>query len=467
MSTATTTPMTSTEIAELCKEYTIFEWGNQNLDPLVVDRAEGVHVYTVDGGRYIDLNSVSVSVNIGHGDPRVLEAIAEQASRMSFASPYWATQIRAEVGERLAAVTPPGLKKAFFTLAGSDANEAAIRTARLVTGRRKILARRRAYHGATQGVLPLAGDPRRWAVEAGVGDIVRIPDPYHYQSLLDLDEDAFCQHVLAQTDEIIRLEGPQTIAAVIVEPITGSNGLIVPPRGWLQGLRELCTKYGIVLICDEVMSGFGRTGKWFASDHEGVTPDIMTVAKGLTSSYAPLGACILSEELGRAVQDVPFGSGLTYQAHALGLAAAKANLEIYESDGLIENSEVMGRYLREGLHRLAERHPSVGDIRGLGLFNMVELVHDRETRVELFPLVGPADPALGEFQRVLFDGGLLAGVRGPWLMANPPLCVTREVLDEALVVFDRALDVVDRITSSAGAPPPPHTRTTYPTPWRS
>lgn len=459
-------PMSSADIAARCKEFTVFEWGTQNLDPLVVDSAEGVYVHTVDGERLLDFNSVSVSVNIGHGDRRVMEAVGEQAAKMSFASPYWATRIRAEVGERLAEVSPPGLKKSFFTLAGSDANEAAIRTARLVTGRRKILVRRRAYHGATHGVLSLSGDPRRWQVETGVGDIVRFPDPYHYRSLLDQDESTFCHHVLAQTEEIIQLEGPHTIAAVMVEPITGSNGLIVPPKGWLAGLRALCTKYGIVLICDEVMSGFGRTGEWFASNHESVSPDIMTVAKGLTSSYLPLGACILSEAIGEAIQDVPLGSGLTYQSHVLGLAAAKANLDIYDSDGLIENSKKVGQYLRDGLLRLAERHPSVGDVRGLGLFNAIELVHDRDTKVELFPLVGPSDPALSEFQRVLREGGLLAGVRGPWMFANPPLCVTNESIDEALAVVDRALDVTDSITSSAGAPLPPHTGTEYPTPWR-
>lgn len=449
-------------IVERTKRYTLFEWGSQEVDPLVVERGEGAYVHGADGTRYIDLNSVSVSVNIGHGDHRVADAIAEQMRRIEFASPFWTTEVRAQVGEKLHAITPDGLEKAFFTLAGADANEAAVRTARLVTGRRKVLVRRRSYHGATMGVLPMAGDPRRHAVEAGVGDIVRIPDPYYYRRLVDgQTEEEFCAHVLAQTEEIIRLEGPHTVAAVLVEPITGSNGVIVPPRGWLTGLRELCTRYGILLVCDEVMSGVGRTGAWFAVDHEDVTPDIMTLAKGLTSSYVPLGAAMFSGPIAEAVHDLPFGSGLTYQSHPVGLAAARATLDIYESDGLIDNAATMGKHLRAGLMELAGRHPCVGDVRGEGLLNVVELVHDRESKVELFPLTGPQDPTVREVGRTLVEHGVLGSLRGPWLMVCPPLCVSTTTIDDALSAIDAALEVADRITSAAGAPPPPHTRQPY------
>lgn len=461
--TAVRTPEEIESIKARTKEFTLFEWGTQNVDPVVVDRAKGVHVWAADGTRYIDFNSVAVSVNIGHGDPRVAQAVAEQMAKIEFASPFWTTEIRAEMGERVAQITPPGLKKSFFTLAGADANEAAIRTARLVTGRRKIMVRRRGYHGATQGVLPLGGDPRRWAVEPGVGDIVRIPDPYHYRSRTPgLTPEEFCVSVLAETEEIIRLEGPHTIAAILVEPVTGSNGLIVPPDGWLRGLRALCDRYGILLICDEVMSGVGRTGRWFASDHEGVSPDIMTMAKGLTSSYVPLGAAVFSEAIGDALQDVEINAGLTYQSHPVGLAAAKATLAIYESDGLIENSEKMGHYLRERLHELAERHPSIGDVRGIGLFNTLELVYDRETRLELFTLTGPNGPGFGELGAALRANGLLAGLRGPWLMACPPLCITSAEIDDAIEGLDNALEVADRYTSAAGAPLPPHATYTFP-----
>ncbi len=456
------TPDQVATIAAKSKEFTLFEWGTQNVDPLVVDHAKGVFVYGGDGKRYIDFNSVAVSVNVGHGDTRIADAVAAQLAKIEFASPFWTTDVRAEVGEKIASITPAGLKKSFFTLAGSDANEAAIRTARLVTGRRKILARHRGYHGATQGVLPFAGDPRRFAVEGGVGDIARIPDPFHYRALTDVSEDEFCRQVLARTEEIIQLENPSTIAAIFIEPVTGSNGLIVPPAGWLAGIRDLCTKYGILLICDEVMSGVGRTGRWFASDHEDVSPDIMTIAKGLTSSYVPLGAAVFSEAIGDVLQDISIGAGLTYQSHPVGLAAARATLDIYESDGLIENSEKMGRYLREGLHDLATRHPSIGDVRGVGLFNTLELVHDRDTKVELFSLNGPNGPGLGELSGALRERGMLAGLRGPWLMACPPLCITSVEIDDALAILDDALEIADRHTSSAGAPLPPHATYTYP-----
>lgn len=459
----TYTPERIQSIKDRTKKYSLFEWGTQNVDPIVVDRAEGIYIYAADGKRYIDLNSVSVSVNIGHGDKRVAEAVAAQMSKVEFASPFWTTEIRADVAEKIASITPAGLQKTFFTNAGADANEAALRTARLVTGRKKIMARRRGYHGGTMGVLPLAGDPRRFAVEQGVGDIVRIPDPFFYRGLIPgQTEEEFCELTLAQTEEIIQLEGPETIAAIFVEPVTGSNGLIVPPQGWLTGIRELCTKYGILLIADEVMSGVGRTGKWFAVDHESVSPDIMTMAKGLTSSYVPLGGAIFSEAISDALQDLTLGSGLTYNSHPIGLAAAKATLGIYESDGLIENSERMGKYLRDGMMELASRHPSVGDVRGLGLFNAFELVYDQESRTELFSLSKPNAPILGEFSAALRENGLLAGLRGPWLNVCPPLCITAAQADDALAALDVSLTVADKGTASAGAPVPPHVTYTYP-----
>lgn len=443
-------------IAERARATTIFEWGTQRVDPLVIERGEGVYLYAPDGTRYMDFNSIAMCVNIGHGDQRVTAAVAAQMADVAFVSPFMVTPIRAEVGEMVLRLAPPGMGKVFFTLAGADANEAAIRTARLVTGRRKILTRYRSYHGSTTGVLAASGDPRRYAMEGGIGDIVRIPDPYHYRFPWIEDPEAFRDFNLAQIEQIIELEGPHTIAAIMVEPVTGSNGLIVPPQGWLRGLRALCDAYGILLICDEVMSGFGRTGRWFAVDHEGVTPDIMTIAKGITSGYVPLGACLLSEPIAEALADVPFGSGLTYQAHAVSLAAAKCVMQIYETDGLIERSARLGEHLLAGLRDLAARHPSVGDVRGIGLFSTLELVYDRETRTELFPIVGPTGPAASELKAFLTSRGLLANLRGPYLFANPPLVVTAEQLDWALDVLDEGLAIADAATASAGAPPPPH-----------
>ena len=325
-----------------------------------------------------------------------------------------------------------------------------------MTGRPKILARYRSYHGGTAQMLALSGDPRRWPVEAGTGDIARIPDPYHYRFPLIDDPDEFRDFNLGQIEEIIELEGSHTIAAILVEPITGSNGIIVPPSGWLAGLKALTERYGILLICDEVMSGFGRTGAWFASDHESVTPDLMTVAKGITSGYVPLGACVVSDAVAEAVANVPIGSGLTYQSHPVGLAAAVATLEIYETDDLIARSAAMGDYLLDGLRRLQADHPSVGDVRGKGLFSALELVYDRDTRAPLLPAAGPAGAAAAAMRKVFADGNVNVGMRGTCLFANPPLIVTEAQIDHALGVYDEALTAADQATNAAGAPPPDH-----------
>ncbi len=448
--------LTAEEVIDLCRRHSLFEWGTQDVAPQAIARGEGCYLYTVDGEQILDFNSIAMNVNIGHGDQRVTEAVAAQMADVAFVSPFMATEVRARVAQKMAEITPAGMSKSFFTLAGADANEVAIRTARLVTGRQKILTRYRSYHGGSRQTLAASGDPRRWPVEGGMGDIARIPDPYHYRFPLIDDPAAFRDFNLAQIEEIIRLEGPHTIAAVMVEPITGSNGLIVPPDGWLSGLKQLCERYEILLICDEVMSGFGRTGAWFAVDHEGVTPDIMTVAKGITSGYVPLGACVMSDAMSEALADVPIGSGLTYQSHPVGLAAAAATLAIYESDDLIARSAARGDYLLAGLKDLQSRHPSVGDVRGKGLFAALELVYDRDTRAELFALEGPAGPAAAEMKAVFSRRGLYTAFRGPWLFADPPLVITEEQIDWALEVFDEALELADKATSSAGASPPPH-----------
>jgi len=457
-SARSSSPMGSAEIIDLCRRHSLFEWGTQDVSPPAIARGEGCYLYTVDGERILDFNSIAMNVNIGHGDQRVTDAVVAQMQDVAFVSPFMATEVRARVAEKLAEVTPPGMTKSFFTLAGADANEVAIRTARLVTGRSKILTRYRSYHGGTRQTLAVSGDPRRWPVEVGMGDVARIPDPYHYRFPLISDPSEFRDFNLAQIEEIIRLEGPHTIAAVMVEPITGSNGLIVPPEGWLAGLKELCERYEILLICDEVMSGFGRTGAWFACDHEGVTPAFLPVAKGITSGYVPLGACVVSDPIAEALADVPIGSGLTYQSHPVGLAAAAATLEIYETDDLVARSAARGEYLLRGLYELQSNHPSVGDVRGKGLFTALELVYDRETRSELFPLEGPAVSAAAEMKTVFAKHGLYTAFRGPWLFADPPLVVEESQIDWALSVFDEALERADVATSSAGAAPPPHLR---------
>jgi taurine---2-oxoglutarate transaminase len=440
---ATTTPAarpSGQDIVDLCRRHTLFEWSVQGaVDPIPVARAKGIHFWTPEGKRFIDFNSQLMCVNIGHGHERVIHAIQEQAAALAYANPFMATEVRGRLGEKLAAITPGDIDTFFFTNGGAEANENAIRIARLVTGRHKILARYRSYHGATAGALTATGDPRHWAVEPGLPGVVRIPDFYHG---LQREPDTAAQ-ALAATEEIIALEGPHTIAAMLVETIAGTNGVLVPPDGYLEGLRALCDRYGILLICDEVMAGFGRTGAWFAVDHWGVVPDLMTMAKGLTSAYVPLGAVGMRRAIAEHFQDKVFLGGLTYNSHPLGCAAALATIAVYEDEGLIDRARQLGGVMRGLMDDLAVRHPSVGAARSIGLFGMVELIRNRTTREPLAPFNGtsPEMKRLGAFFR---DEGLYTFVRWHTFFTNPPLCITEAELREAFAILDRGLAITDQ-----------------------
>src|SRR6476660_1130472 len=341
---AATVTMTGDEMVQLSKRHTIFEWSAQDAaDPIPVARAKGVYFWTPEGKRYLDFNSQLMCVNIGHGDERVVRAIHEQASVLPYASPFMATEPRARLAAKLATIAPADIDCFFFTNGGAEANENAIKIARWYTGRHKILARYRSYHGGTAGAITLTGDPRRWAAEPSIPGVVRIPDPYHgIQRGWDNVDVA-----LANLEEIIQLEGPQTIAAFFLETVTGTNGILVPPDGYMQGVRELCTKHGVLMVCDEVMAGFGRTGEWFAIDHWKVVPDIITMAKGLTAAYVQLGAVGMRREIADKFNDKVFYGGLTYNSHPLACAAALAAIQVYEDDRLIENARRMGAVMTE------------------------------------------------------------------------------------------------------------------------
>src|SRR6185312_6889208 len=372
--TTTAETMTGEEIVELCRRHTLFEWSAQAaVDPIPVARSKGIYFWTPEGKRFIDFNSQLMCVNIGHGDERVIRAIELQLETLAYANPFMATEPRARLGAKLAAIAPGDIDVFFFTTGGSEANENAIKLARLFTGRHKILARYRSYHGATAGSMMLTGDPRRWAAEPGIPGVVHVLDPYHgigrgWES---------AEQSLAMLEEVIELEGAHTIAAFILETVTGTNGVLVPPDGYMQGVRELCTKHGILMICDEVMAGFGRTGEWFAINHWNVVPDILTMAKGLTSAYVPLGAVGMRRAIADQFKDKVFYGGLTYNSHPLACAAALATIQVYEEDRLMANARAMGDVMRGLLDDLARRHPSVGAARSLGLFGLVELVRDR------------------------------------------------------------------------------------------
>jgi len=436
--------MGGADIVRLSKQHTISEWAVQGtVDPVPVARAKGVHFWTPEGTRFIDFNSQLMSVNIGHGDPRVIAAITEQLQKVTYVTPSgMTTEVRARLGAKLAEIMPGDIDAFFFTNGGAEANENAIKIARAVTGRQKILARYRSYHGATAGAVAATGDPRGWNQPPMPG-FVHVLDPYH--GVARGWDDAATS--LRYLEEVIQLEGPHSIAAFILEPVTGTNGVLIPPDGYLQGVRALCDKYGILMIADEVMSGFGRTGAWFAVDHWGVVPDLITIAKGLTSSYIPLGAVGLRRHLADHFKDKAFPGGLTYSSHPVACAAALATLAVYEEDGLIAKAKQTGELLRSLHADLAARHPSVGATRSIGLFGVIELVRNRQTMEPIAPFNGtsPEMTALAAFFRAQ---GLFTFVRWNYFFTNPPLCITEAELREGIDIIDRGLELTDRAVSA-------------------
>ncbi len=432
--------LTGEEIVSLCRRHTIYEWSAQaKVDPIPVARAESVYFWTPEGKRFLDFNSQLMCSNVGHSHPRVVRAIQEQAAVLAYASPFMATEVRGRLGTKLAEVTPGDIDTFFFTNGGAEANENAIRIARVVTGRHKVLVRYRSYHGATAGAIALTGDPRRWASEPAIPGIVRAPD-FHKWGRKDPEPLDAC---LRELEDVIRYEGGANIAGFIVEPVVGTNGILIPPDGYMEAVREICDRHGILLIADEVMSGFGRTGRWFAVDHWGVVPDLITIAKGLTSAYVQLGAVGMRPQVARAFQDRPFPGGLTYNSHPLACAAALATIAVYEDEGLIENAERMGKILRQRMIDIEKKHVSVGATRSIGLFGVFELVRSREPWEPMTPYNGTSDEmaALGRFFR---EEGLYTFVRWNTFFANPPLIVTEKLLDEGLAIVDRGLEITDR-----------------------
>ncbi len=434
------TTMSGEEMIALSKKHTLFEWAAQSkVDPIPVARAKGIYFWTPEGKRFIDFNSQLMCVNIGHGDERVIRAIEQQLETLAYANPFMATEPRARLGAKLAEIAPGDIDVFFFTNGGAEANENAIKLARLATGRHKILARYRSYHGATAGAMTLTGDPRRWASEPGMPGVVHILDPYHgIERGWDSTEEA-----LALIEETIQLEGPQTIAAFILESVTGTNGVLIPPDGYMQGVRKICDTHGILMICDEVMAGFGRTGEWFAINHWNVVPDILTMAKGLTSAYVQLGAVGMRRAIADKFKDKVFYGGLTYNSHPLACAAALASIQVYEDDKLIENARRMGRLMSDLMTDLELRHPSVGAARSIGLFGLVELIRDRSTKTPMAPFNGTSEEmqALATFFR---QEGLYTFVRWHTFFANPPLCITEAELREAFAIVDRGLEITDK-----------------------
>ncbi|HET9588980.1 MAG TPA: aminotransferase class III-fold pyridoxal phosphate-dependent enzyme [Anaerolineales bacterium] len=441
------------EILSLSKEHVFYTWSAQSkVNPIAVKRAKGVYFWDVDEKRYLDFNSMTMCVNIGHGDERVIRAVQEQVAELPYAAPGMTTKIRALASKAVADVTPHrALTKILFTLGGADANENAIKLARGYTGRHKILARYRSYHGATAGAMAATGDPRRVAWEPNLmTGTVHFLDPYRYRSTFhrtnpDIPEREFTRDYLNHLEEIIQYEGPETIAAILMESVTGTNGIIIPPEGYMQGVRALCDRYGIVMITDEVMSGFGRTGKWFAVEHWDVVPDIITMAKGLTSAYAPLGAVAMKPEIAAAFDEHVFESGLTYTSHPVSLAAAVANISVLREDQLLERAAGMGPILKRILTDLGEAHPSIGEVRGIGLFGVLELVKNRKTKEPMAPW-NSSSQEMAALRKYCLDHGLFLYTHWHTVLIIPPLIITEEQLKEGFDVLDKALEITDQAT---------------------
>jgi taurine--2-oxoglutarate transaminase len=427
------------EIKTLDRRHLVHSWSVQaSLDPMVVETGKGVYFWDVDGNKYLDFSSALVNLNIGYQHPKVVQAIKDQAEKLCYARPDSACLSRSRLGRDLAAVTPGDLNHFFFTLAGADANENAVKIARAYTGKFKILAKYRSYHGATYGAITLTGDPRRPPVEPGIPGVVHFLDPYCYRCSFGLTYPECDLRCAEHVEEIIQYESPKTVAALLLETQTGAAGFFAPPDGYFQRLRQICDEHDVLLILDEVMVGFGRTGRWFGIEHYGIVPDIMSLAKGLTCGYVPLGCVAISDRIMEKLDEEMLYAGLTYNSHPLACATGSAVLQVYHDENLIENSRKQGVYVKARLDDMKARHRCVGDVRGMGLFCCLELVHDRETKK-------PLDPAVaGTIRGRLLERGLSTNVMRNLLFVGPPLIITERELATGLDIIDELLGEIDQ-----------------------
>ena len=431
---------------ELDRRHVFHSWSAQaQITPMTVVAAQGSYVWDGEGNRLLDFSGQLVFTNIGHQHPRVVAAIAEQAAKLCTIAPQHVNAARSEAARLIAERAPGDLNHVFFTNAGAEAVEHAVRMARLHTGRRKVLSRYRSYHGGTDTAINLTGDPRRWANDYGSSGVVHFFGPFLYRSAFHSDtEEQETQRALEHLEQKIALEGPATIAAVILESVPGTAGIMVPPPGYLAGVREICDRHGIVLIADEVMAGFGRTGKWFAIDNFDVVPDLITFAKGVTSGYVPLGGVAINDSIYATFADRPYPGGLTYSGHPLATACAVATINAMEDEGMVANAARIGeRILGPGLRELAQRHPSVGEVRGLGVFWAVELVANPATREPLAPY-GGSSPAMNAVLGACKAGGLLPFANFNRIHVCPPCNVSDAEAAEGLAILDQALEVADQ-----------------------
>ncbi|MEA4999808.1 MAG: aminotransferase class III-fold pyridoxal phosphate-dependent enzyme [Candidatus Limiplasma sp.] len=437
--------MTGETIQRNLKRYNLQSWSKQrNLNPIPVVKGEGIHFWDDQGRRYTDMSSQLVNMNLGFGNQAIGDAIKAQVDQYCFVGPSYGAESRAVLAEKIIGLMPDNMGKVFFTNAGADANENAVKMARMVTGRNKIFSRYRSYHGSSFGAGNLTGEPRRYPLEPGIPGFVKFMDPYVYQDYLHFaSEEEATKYYLAKLDEQLQYENPAAVAAIVLETITGSNGVIIPPQGYLPGVRALCDRYGIFLICDEVMTGWCRTGKMFGFEHFGIKPDMVTFAKGVTCGYVPLGGVVVSQQIADYFDDNLLSCGLTYSGHPLGCAAGVACVQYYEDNHIMEHVTDMGAVLKAELETMMRKHPCVGDVRCIGLFSAVELVRDKETREPLVPY--GKDPAgiMGGINKRLAAQGFMTYTHENVIIVAPPLIITEEQLLEELPKLDAVLTEVD------------------------
>lgn len=440
--------MTTTEILTANLQHTIISWSKQSgLNPLSIERAQGVYLYERSGRRILDFSSQLMNVNIGHGHPKVTEAVVKQMQEVSYVQPGMITEARGRLSQKLSEITPGTLNRTFFTNGGADAIENAIKFARLLTGRHKVISLFQSYHGATYGALSAGGDPRGLPHDAqSVPHIIHVENPYFYRCPWNsATPEACAENAAAHMERVIKYEGPQYIAAILMEGESGSSGCIKYPPGYWKKVEAIAKKYGIITIADEVMSGFGRTGKWFGVDHHGVVPDIMCMAKGITSGYIPMGGMIVKEELIKHFDEKPLPIGLTYSAHAVACAAANAVIGIYEEENLVENAENMGAYIEQEVEKLAQRHPCIGDFRNTGLLGCIEVVKNRKTKEPMAPWNASATEmeTMNKVAAKIAELGMFTFVRWNYIFIAPPLCISKQEVDEGLEIISKALTVAD------------------------
>lgn len=438
--------MNGSEIKETQKKYNLHSWSAQKgLDPIPVDKAEGIYFWDVDGNRYTDMSSQLVNLNVGFGNKAINQAIKVQVDKYCFVAPSYASEPRAALAEKIIGLMPDNMGKVFFTNAGSDANENAIKIARMFSGKFKVFSRYRSYHGSSFGAGNLTGEPRRYALEPGAPGFIKFFDPYIYREAIDFaSEEKATAYYLAKLREQISYEGPNNIAAIVLETITGSNGIIIPPKGYLPGVRAICDEFGILMICDEVMTGWGRTGKMFAFENFGVKPDIVTFAKGVTCGYVPLGGVVVSKEIAAYFDENLLSCGLTYSGHPLGCAAGLATIDFYQDANIIDNVNKVGKFLGETLETLKEKHPCVGDVRYIGLFSVIELVKDKATKEALVPYGKDPDGTMKKILGMLKAKKFMTYTHENMIFIAPPLIITEEQLIEEMVKVDQVLSLVDK-----------------------